>query len=449
MSAEIVFCAYFLRARNIKDMSETLLIIVLVVVALLLLVNVAILLAVKKSKKQEVIFDTRELENKIGATLDGASKNIKESFMMTNDATTKALMSGVSATNEQVVGGVKELSRSNEVRLKEMKDELQSGLKEMKVELSEALNKVREDNNTQLDKIRGTVDEKLTKTLDERLQVSFKNVSDSLDKVYKNLGELKTLDTGLNELTKMLSNTKTRGNWGELSLESILQDILIPSQYERQSKMGRRVAEDKMVDFAIILPGTKDDKVYLPIDSKFPVTDFMRMKEAVAEGKIEEYNIAKKALAARIKHEAVSIKDKYINPPQTTDFAVMFLPVESLYAEVLSIDGLAEQIQKDYRVMIAGPSNITAFLNSLRLGFRTLKIQKDSRQVYDILTTFRKSFNIFVADIQKAQEQVQRVQSTLENAQKRTETIQKKLDKTEGLEIPEAQGDAQSMLTIE
>ncbi len=432
-------------------MLEILLIIVLIVVAVLLLINVAVLLAVKKSKSRGADFDTRELEGKIGATLEGASKNIKESFMMTNDATTRALMSGVSATNEQVVSGVKELSRSNEIRLKEMKDELQVGLKEMKIELSDALNKVREDNNAQLDRIRGTVDEKLTKTLDERLQVSFKNVSDSLDKVYKNLGELKTLDTGLNELTKMLSNTKTRGNWGELSLEIILQDILVPSQYERQSKMGRRITagEDRLVDFAIILPGTKDDKVYLPIDSKFPVADFIRMKDAVAEGKIDEYNIAKRAFATRIKHEAVSIKDKYINPPQTTDFAVMFLPVESLYAEVLSIDGLAEQIQKDYRVMIAGPSNITAFLNSLRLGFRTLKIQKDSRQVYDILTTFRKSFNIFVSDLQKAQEQVQRVQSTLETAQKRTETIQKKLDKTEGLEVPEAQEEAQPLLSIE
>lgn len=429
------------------------LIVILIIVAfsaLLLLINVAILLATRKGKKQEVNFDTRELENKIGATLESSTKNIKESFMMTNDATTKALMSGVSATNEQVVSGVKELSRSNELRLSEMKQELQSGLKDMKVELSEALNKVREDNNSQLDKIRGTVDEKLTKTLDERLQVSFKNVSDSLDKVYKNLGELKSLDTGLNELTKMLSNTKVRGNWGELSLENILQDILVPSQYERQSKMGRRLSgDDKLVDFAIILPGTKDDKVYLPIDSKFPVTDFIRMKDAVSEGNIAEYTAAKKALATRIKHEATSIKNKYVCPPQTTDFAIMFLPIESLYAEVISIDGLVEEVQQNSRVMIAGPSNITVFLNSLRLGFRTLKIQKDSRQVYEILTTFRKSFNVFVSDIQKAQEQVQRVQNTLENAQKRTETIQKKLDKTEGLEIPDDDASGTPLIGLE
>lgn len=357
--------------------------------------------------------------------------------MMTNEATTKTLMMGVNSTNEQVVNNVKELARNNEIRLQEMKQELQVGLKDMKGELTTSLNRVREDNATQLERIRGTVDEKLTKTLDERFQVSFKSVLDSLDKVYKNLGELKTLDTGLNELTKMLSNTKTRGNWGELSLESILGDVLTSTQYERQSKMGRRVQDDKIVDFAIVLPGTKDDKVYLPIDSKFPVTDFIHMKDALAEGNIEAYNVAKKALGARIKHEAISIKDKYIAPPYTTDFAVMFLPVESLYAEVLSIDGLVEQIQSNYRVMIAGPSNITAFLNSLRQGFRTLKIQKESRQIYEVLEQFKKNFNTFVGDLEKAQDQLGRAQKTIDEARKRTFTIQQRLNKAEGLEVQE------------
>lgn len=417
-------------------MNETILIIVLVLVALVLVANAIILLLIFKKKENEVLFDTKELEGKIGSTLDGTAKSIKESFMMTNEATTKALMGGLNATNEQVVNNVKELSRSNEIRLVEMKKELQVGLKEMKEELSGSLNKVREDNATQLERIRGTVDEKLTKTLDEKFQVSFKNVLDSLDKVYKNLAELKTLDTGLNELTKMLSNTKTRGNWGELSLDSILSDILTPQQYEKQSKMGRRVQDDKIVDFAIVLPGTKDEKVYLPIDSKFPVTDFIRMKDALAEGRIEDYQVAKKQLTARIKHEAVSIKEKYVAPPFTTDFAVMFLPVESLYAEVLSIDGLVEHVQSAYKVMIAGPGNITAFLNSLRLGFRTLKIQKESRQIYEILEQFKKQFSTFVADIERAQEQMERAQKALDSAHKRTTTIQQKLEKTEGLDIP-------------
>jgi len=418
-------------------MNEPVLIVILVLLAVVLIANAIILLVVLKKKASKVEFDTKDLEGKISTTLDSTAKNIKDSFMMTNEATTRALMGGLNATNEQVVNNVKELSRNNETRLKEMKDELQVGLKDMKEELSGSLNKVREENTTQLEKIRGTVDEKLTKTLDERFQESFKSVIESLDKVYKNLGELKTLDTGLTELTKMLSGTKTRGNWGELALEGILSEILTPSQYEAQSKMGRRVGEDKIVDFAIILPGTKDDKVYLPIDSKFPVTDFVRMKDAVSEGRIEDYNLAKKALAARIKHEAISIKDKYIAPPYTTDFAVLFLPIESLYAEVLSIDGLCEQMQTNYKVMIAGPSNITAFLNSLRLGFRTLKIQKESREVYKILVQFKTQFTSFVGDLEKAQEQIGRVTRTLDDAKKRTATIKEKLDKTDSLTIPE------------
>lgn len=418
-------------------MSETVLIVILVLVALVLIANGALLLLVLRKKEDKTNFDTKDLESKLSNTLEGATKGIKDSFMMTNEATTKTLMMGVNSTNEQVVNNVKELARNNEIRLQEMKQELQVGLKDMKGELTTSLNRVREDNATQLERIRGTVDEKLTKTLDERFQVSFKSVLDSLDKVYKNLGELKTLDTGLNELTKMLSNTKTRGNWGELSLESILGDVLTSTQYERQSKMGRRVQDDKIVDFAIVLPGTKDDKVYLPIDSKFPVTDFIHMKDALAEGNIEAYNVAKKALGARIKHEAISIKDKYIAPPYTTDFAVMFLPVESLYAEVLSIDGLVEQIQSNYRVMIAGPSNITAFLNSLRQGFRTLKIQKESRQIYEVLEQFKKNFNTFVGDLEKAQDQLGRAQKTIDEARKRTFTIQQRLNKAEGLEVQE------------
>ena len=418
-------------------MSETVLIVILVLVALVLVANGALLLLVLRKKEDKTSFDTKDLESKLSNTLEGATKDIKDSFMMTNEATSKTLMMGVNSTNEQVVNNVKELARNNEIRLQEMKQELQVGLKDMKGELTTSLNRVREDNATQLERIRGTVDEKLTKTLDERFQVSFKSVLDSLDKVYKNLGELKTLDTGLNELTKMLSNTKTRGNWGELSLESILGDVLTSTQYERQSKMGRRVQDDKIVDFAIVLPGTKDDKVYLPIDSKFPVTDFIHMKDALAEGNIEAYNVAKKALGARIKHEAISIKDKYIAPPYTTDFAVMFLPVESLYAEVLSIDGLVEQIQSNYRVMIAGPSNITAFLNSLRQGFRTLKIQKESRQIYEVLEQFKKNFNTFVGDLEKAQDQLGRAQKTIDEARKRTFTIQQRLNKAEGLEVQE------------
>lgn len=418
-------------------MSETLLVVVLVLLGIVFVLNAVVLLFVFKKKGSKVNFDTQELEGKITHSLDSTAKGIKENFMMTNEATTRALFGGLKSTTDQVVDNVKELSRNNELRLSEMKQELQVGLKDMKAELTSSLNKVREDNTVQLEKIRGTVDEKLTKTLDERFQESFKSVLESLDKVYKNLGELKTLDTGLNELTRMLSGSKTRGNWGELSLEGILSDVLVPSQYETQSKMGRRVQSDKVVDFAIILPGAKDDKVYLPIDAKFPVADFIRMKDALGEGRISDYQNAKKALSATIKHQAVAIKDKYISPPNTTDFAVMFLPIESLYAEVISIDGLVERIQDEYKVLIAGPNNITAFLNSLRLGFRTLKIQKESREIYKVLEDFKKSFTKFVGDLEKAQDHLIIAQRTIDDAKGRTRKIQEKLSKTEGITKPQ------------
>ena len=188
------------------------------------------------------------------------------------------------------------------------------------------------------------------------------------------------------------------------------------------------------VDFAIILPGAKDDRVYLPIDSKFPAEDFLRMADALIEGKTEEYKLSRDALARAVKSQAISIKNKYIAPPATTDFAIMYLPVESLYAEVLRIDGLMESLQRDYRVVVAGPTNIAALLNSLRMGFRTLQVQKNSVEVFKILVGFRKDFETFLTEINRARTQMETVQNTLDKAAQRTDIIKKKLAKTEGIE---------------
>lgn len=402
-----------------------------VVIALIavLIAAVAILtVAVIKLGRSKGGGDVKSVENRLTAEA-GA---IKATVTAANEATAKALQAGMTATNEQVIERVKEMARTNEQRIGEMKVQLGTSLKEMKEELERSLTRVREDNARQLESIRGTVDEKLTKTLEEKLTLSFKNVSDSLDKLYKNLGELKSLDTGISDLNKMLNGVKTRGNWGEMSLEALLQEILIPQQYEKQSRMGRRVKE--AVDFAIILPGAKDDRVYLPIDSKFPAEDFLRMADALIEGKTEEYKLSRDALARAVKSQAISIKNKYIAPPATTDFAIMYLPVESLYAEVLRIDGLMESLQRDYRVVVAGPTNIAALLNSLRMGFRTLQVQKNSVEVFKILSGFRKDFETFLTEINRARTQMETVQNTLEKAAQRTDIIKKKLAKTEGIE---------------
>ena len=402
--------------------------VVIALIAVLIAAVAALIVAVIRLGKAKGSGDVKSVENRLTAEA-GA---IKATVTAANEATAKALQAGMTATNEQVIERVKEMARVNEQRIGEMKVQLGTSLKEMKEELERSLTRVREDNARQLESIRGTVDEKLTKTLEEKLTLSFKNVSDSLDKLYKNLGELKSLDTGISDLNKMLNGVKTRGNWGEMSLEALLQEILIPQQYEKQSRMGRRVKE--AVDFAIILPGAKDDRVYLPIDSKFPAEDFLRMADALIEGKTEEYKQSRDALARAVKSQAISIKNKYIAPPATTDFAIMYLPVESLYAEVLRIDGLMESLQRDYRVVVAGPTNIAALLNSLRMGFRTLQVQKNSVEVFKILVGFRKDFETFLNEINRARTQMETVQNTLDKAAQRTDIIKKKLAKTEGIE---------------
>ena len=361
--------------------------------------------------------DIKLLKENVSATVSAQSDTLNKSvrtFVDTFEQSQTRANENVKQINEQVLGSVREQAQANEKRINEMKEELRLSLGEMKEELGKALDKVREDNTLQLDKIRGTVDEKLSKTLNERLETSFKNVSDSLDKLYKNLGELKSLDNAVTDLNKTLTGVKTRGNWGELSLESLLSDMLTSEQYERQSSMGRRT---------------------LPIDSKFPVEDFQRMNAAFEAGDSEGYNRLRRDFESSIKRQATSIKQKYISPPNTTDFAVMYLPMESLYAEVLRIPGLAEEMQTRHRVIIAGPTNAAALINSLRLGFKTLQIQKNSGEVFKILATFKKHFDSFRDILGRMSDHIDKARKSLFDAETKTDLIQKTLSKAEGLGI--------------
>ena len=344
----------------------------------------------------------------------------REVVATANKSATEALFIGVNQTNEQVLARVKELIESDEKRF----DALQK-------ELTETLKQVREDNEKKLDSIRATVDEKLTKTLDERIAQSFKSVSERLEAVNKSIGEMQTLNVGINDLKKTLTGVKTRGTWGEVSLDSLLTDILTPEQYERNSKCGGRAQE--YVDFAVILPGSKSDKVYLPMDCKCPIEDYYRLIEAYDVDNKEECELYRKALQRSVKKQATSIKDKYIKPPKTTDFAIMYLPIESLYAEVLREPGFVEKIQNEQKVIIAGPANIAALLNSLRMGFKSVQIQKNSSEILKALTGFSKDFGNFIELIENANTQVDRVKTTLSKASDKTAVIRKKLDKVEGL----------------
>ena len=349
--------------------------------------------------------------------------------------------------HDVVLNSVKSIADGNEKRITEMSNAQRDSLQEIKKELKDSLEKlekgtreelerVRKDNSEQLERIRMTVDDKLSKTLNERLDSSFKNVRESLDRLYKNLGELKSLDTAVGDLNRTLSGVKTRGNWGELSLETLLEDILTPEQFERQSTLGSRSRET--VDFAVKMPGADGDFVYLPIDSKFPVEDFQRMMTALEAGNVSEYESNRREFEKRLKSEAVSIKNKYIKPPKTTDFALMYLPTESLYAEALRVPGLVEEIQRSQRVIITGPTNAAALLNSLRIGFRTLMIQKNSAEVFKILSDFRKKFYDFKDTLAAVRENLRRAGEKLDKAESSTEKIDKSLRRAERLDIDEA-----------
>ncbi len=336
-----------------------------------------------------------------------------------------ALVSGINSTLNAVMENVKTISTTNEQRILEVRTQVEKNLTE-----------IRADNEKQLTAMREVVEEKLTKTVNERISATFTTINQRLDEVNKGLGELQSLSGGVNDLKKVLTNVKTRGVWGEVSLANILEGILTQEQYVTQYNVtGRRRGDDSgLVDFAIVLPGKKDgERVFLPIDAKFPSEDYQRLLDASEKGDAAGVDAAAKALAAAVKRQARSIRDNYINPPQTTDFAVMYLPTEGLYAEVIRNAGLAEELQGQLKVIPAGPTTITALINSLQLGFRTLAVQKSSREVFDLLMKFKKDFEQFANQITRAQGQIEGVNKILDEASRRNDMIMKKLNKAEGL----------------
>lgn len=278
-------------------------------------------------------------------------------------------------------------------------------------DLAAKMDKMTAENIRQLDNIRETVDEKLQKTLEERITQSFKTVSDRLEQVHKGLGEMQTLASGVGDLKKVLSNVKTRGILGEIQLGSILEQILSPEQYEENVKT--RASGNERVEFAVKMPGSGDDFVYLPIDAKFPGDKYEALMNAYETGDKALVDAASKNLENAVKKAAKDIHDKYIEPPYTTDFAIMFLPFEGLYAEVVK-SGLTEKLQRDYKVNIAGPTTMAALLNSLQMGFKTLAIQKRSSEVWKVLAAAKIEFGKFQIVIEKTQQRLNQANEELD-----------------------------------
>jgi DNA recombination protein RmuC len=318
---------------------------------------------------------------------------------------------------EIFAGQLKNLTASNEVRMERLRESVE-----------ERLRLIQEDNARKLEQMRLTVDEKLHDTLEKRLGESFKLVSERLELVQRGLGEMQTLASGVGDLKKVLTNVKTRGTFGEIQLASLLEQVLAPGQYD--SNVETRKGSGQRVEFALKLPGrdgTPDGQVWLPLDAKFPQEDYLRLVEAQELGDILLAGDAGKQLDKAVRLMAADIRDKYLDPPHTTDFGVMFLPTEGLYAEVLRRPGLFEALQRDFKVMIAGPTTLAALLNSLQMGFRTLAIEKRSAEVWNLLGAVRTEFSKFGLVLEKTSKKLQEAGNHIDQAAVRSRSIEKKL----------------------
>jgi DNA recombination protein RmuC len=328
-----------------------------------------------------------------------------------------------------------EFSRNREeagATAKNQREELTKSLEGVRSIVDDRLRQLQEDNSKQIDKMRATVDEKLQGTLEKRLGESFKLVSDRLEQVHQGLGAMQQLASDVGGLQKVLTNVKARGGWGEVQLGALLEQVLTPDQFARNVKTRDESAEN--VEFAIKLPGDENGApVWLPIDAKFPTEDYHRLVAAQEQGDTNAVEESMKSLEAQLKRSAKDICQKYINPPKTTDFALMFLPTEGLYAEAIRRVGLVEQVQRDCRVVFAGPTTLAALLNSLQMGFRTLAIQKRSSEVWNLLAIVKNEFGKFGEALSGVKEKLDQAARKIEDVDVRSRAITKKLRDVEEL----------------
>ncbi len=351
------------------------------------------------------------------------------------------VLQGQRAGTESLVHTVSQIGESQTARFQGFTTQLESltasnqrGLKQLQESVDGRLQELRSSNERKLDQMREVVDEKLQSTLERRLGESFKLVGDRLEAVQQGLGEMRSLASGVGDLKKVLTNVKTRGTWGEVQLGALLEQILTPEQFDRNVKP--RPDSRDIVEFAIRLPGPSDEPeqcVWLPIDSKFPQEDYLRLVEASENGDASAVQQAQGALVRAIQDSAKLVSSKYLNPPTTTDFAILFLPTEGLYAEVLRHPGLVERLQREHRIVVAGPTTLAAVLNSLRVGFRTLAIEQRSSEVWKVLGAVKHEFGKFGDVLQKVKRQLDTAGRTLEETGVRTRAMEKKLRTVEEL----------------
>ena len=359
--------------------------------------------------------------------------------------TNETLRSSLMQTGKSLVNQVDTLGRNQKERLQEVKDELKEltrtnreDLERIRNKLDDKLTQLQENNDKKLEKMRETVDEKLQSTLKERLSESFEQVSKNLQHVHEGLVEMKNLASDVGSLKRVLTNVKDRGTWGEYQLAAILEQILSPEQY--QKNVSPKNSRD-VVEFAVKLPGKdglENGHVWLPVDSKFPKEDYERLVDASERADVEGVKTATKSFVSGIKLAAKGIGEKYLDPPSTTNFGIMFLPTEGLYAEVLRQPGLHDELQRKHRVLVTGPTTLAAILNSLRVGFETLAIEKRSSEVWNVLSAVKTEFSKFGDMLTKLKKNLKTAANTVEEGQRRSRAMERKLRTVEKLPDPEA-----------
>ena len=395
------------------------------IISLITLALVVYLMLSKRKVNGEIDY-TKDFEN-LENSLTKEINTLKEFNKTFNDLTSQNLTNLSNMQNDRL--------ESIEKRLNIILSNNEQRLDNIIKTIADSLNKMQVSNEQKLEQMRQTVDEKLSTTLEKRFNESFKSIITTLDNVTKAAGEIQSSVDSVSDLKRVLTNVKTRGTWGEVQLGNVLEQMLSPNQYASQVSID---GGSERVDFVVILPGKNEDEViYLPIDAKFPLEDYSRLCAASESGNLKEVETQSKNLERRIKDEAKKIKEKYILLPKTTDFAVMYLPVEGLYAEVAKNLGLCEQLQRDYKVLVCGPNTITALLNSLQMGFKTLAIEKRSSEIWKMLGVFKQEFNRFVELLAKTQKKLDEASNTIESATKKSRTIQKKLKSVADVEVDE------------
>ena len=351
-----------------------------------------------------------------------------DSLQSSQERTDRSVRDEISKFREEMKIGAHQERAELTVSLKSFSDSVEQKMAAVGQLVDEKLKQIQEDNTRQLDRMRETVDEKLQSTLEKRLGEAFKQVSERLELVHQGLGDMRNLAADVGDLRKVLTNVKARGTWGEVQLGALLEEILSPEQYAKNVKIKENSSE--LVEFAIKLPGqgdSTDDHVLIPVDAKFPVEDYQRLLDAQEKADVVAADDAVRQLEASIKKAAKDISQKYLAPPRTTDFGIMFLPAEGLYAEVIRRTALVQMLQREYHIVITGPTTFAALLNSLQMGFRALAIQKRSSEVWKVLSEVKTAFGRFGDTLDAVHKRLEQATNSVDDARKKSKTIQNKL----------------------